>query len=65
MIGEPPGSVFVHRNVANLVVNTDFNIMSVIQYGVDVLQVKVNKFYSVIVEKYSLVTLYTSYFKST
>jgi carbonic anhydrase len=40
IIGEPPGSVFVHRNVANMVVNTDFNCMSVIQYAVDVLQVK-------------------------
>lgn len=42
IIGEPPGSVFVHRNVANLVVNTDFNCMSVIQYAVEVLKVKVS-----------------------
>ena len=40
IIGEPPGSVFVHRNIANLVVNTDFNCMSVIQYAVSVLKVK-------------------------
>jgi carbonic anhydrase len=40
IIGEPPGSVFVHRNIANMVVNTDFNCMSVIQYAVDVLEVK-------------------------
>jgi len=42
IIGEPPGSVFVHRNIANMVVNTDFNCMSVIQYAVDVLKVSVS-----------------------
>lgn len=39
IIGLPPGGVFVHRNVANLVVHTDLNCLSVIQYAVDVLQV--------------------------
>ena len=40
IIGVPPGELFVHRNVANVVVHTDLNCLSVIQFGVDVLGVK-------------------------
>lgn len=40
IIGLPPGEVFVHRNVANLVIHTDFNCLSCIQYAVEILQVK-------------------------
>ena len=39
LVGLVPGEMFVHRNVANLVVHTDFNCLSVMQYAVDVLKV--------------------------
>jgi carbonic anhydrase len=35
-----PGEIFVHRNVANLVVHTDLNCLSVLQFAIDVLKVK-------------------------
>ena len=40
VIGLMPGEVFVHRNVANMVVATDMNFLSVLQFAVDVLKVK-------------------------
>ena len=38
--GLDPGEIFVHRNVANVCVQTDFNMLSVLQFAVDVLKVK-------------------------
>jgi carbonic anhydrase len=40
VVGLMPGELFVHRNVANMVVATDMNFLSVLQFAVDVLQVK-------------------------
>lgn len=39
IVGLLPGEIFVHRNVANVVVHTDLNCLSVVQYAVDVLRI--------------------------
>ena len=40
IVGLPPGELFVHRNVANIVMHNDFSCLSVLQYAVDVLGVE-------------------------
>ncbi|MBU2646730.1 carbonate dehydratase [bacterium] len=40
IVGMLPGTIFVHRNIANVVAHTDLNCLSVIQFAVEILQVK-------------------------
>src|SRR3954463_2978586 len=40
IVGMAPGELFVHRNIANLVIHTDLNCLSVLQFAVDILKVR-------------------------
>jgi carbonic anhydrase len=40
IVGLRPGEIFVHRNIANIVTHTDMNCLSVIQFAVEVLEIK-------------------------
>ena len=40
IVGMLPGELFVHRNIANMVIHTDLNCLSVVQYAIDVLKVR-------------------------
>ncbi len=40
VVGRLPGEIFVHRNIANVVVHTDLNCLSVLQFGIEVLRVR-------------------------
>src|SRR5690606_26947194 len=40
LMGAAPGEVFVHRNIANMVISIDLNVMSVVNYAIDHLKVK-------------------------
>ncbi|MDR0230043.1 MAG: carbonate dehydratase [Flavobacteriaceae bacterium] len=40
IIGAGPGDVFVHRNIANMVIHSDMNMLSVLDYAVNILQIK-------------------------
>jgi len=40
IIGAQPGDVFVHRNIANMVIHTDMNMLSVLDYAVNILHIK-------------------------